>query len=155
MPSAFVERRVLCSSENFNVWYTYDGPLYYLSINASPCSFGVSLYNVSYTGITMFTMARVGYHCAVHYKGQLWLEYTQPDLPCEDAKICYIIKGETLHETFPLYVKKMTGPETGKSGPGRALVKRVGCEVAYSQWEPCYMADKGQQVSQDRLTSQL
>ncbi|XP_073671091.1 uncharacterized protein [Paramisgurnus dabryanus] len=110
IPAAFVEKRLLCSSENFNIWYTYDGPLYYLSGQISPCSFGLSLYTVNYTLIPTFTLARFGYHGIVYYNGQLWLEHTQPDLPCEDAKICYIIKGETLHETIQLYLKKFFGP---------------------------------------------
>lgn len=42
---------------------------------------------------SVFTLARVGYHARVYIKGQLLFEYTQPDIPCEDVKACYIIKG--------------------------------------------------------------
>lgn len=48
----------------------------------------------------MFTPARAGYHARIYFKGQLWLEYTQPDIPCEDIKACYIIKGGTCKNMF-------------------------------------------------------
>jgi len=41
----------------------------------------------------VFTVARAGYHVRGFFKGQLLFEYTQPDIPCEDVKICYITKG--------------------------------------------------------------
>lgn len=61
----------------------------------------------------MFTVARAGYHARVYVKGQLRFEYTQPYVPCEDVKICYIIKGETLHDTclFNLKRKGFLGPQ--------------------------------------------
>ncbi|KTF75828.1 hypothetical protein cypCar_00042191, partial [Cyprinus carpio] len=37
--------------------------------------------------------------------------HVQPDVPCEDLKICDIIKGETLHETVPIHVRKYYGPK--------------------------------------------
>lgn len=111
MLSVTAERTLLCSSESIDIWYTFDGPLYYLSMDGSPCKLGVNLYSVTYRVIPMFTITRIGYHGIVYYKGQLWLDHVQPDIPCEDIKFCYIMKGETLHETFPFYVKKFFGPE--------------------------------------------
>lgn len=44
---------------------------------------------------SVFTITRIGYHGIVYYKGQLWLDHVQPDIPCEDIKFCYIMKGGT------------------------------------------------------------
>ncbi|KTF93287.1 hypothetical protein cypCar_00005222 [Cyprinus carpio] len=73
--------------------YNNFGPLYYLSVTGSQCFQEVAWHVVTYTVIPMFTVARAGYHARVYVKGQLRFEYTQPYVPCEDVKICYIIKG--------------------------------------------------------------
>ncbi|RXN05758.1 transmembrane mitochondrial-like isoform X1 [Labeo rohita] len=103
-------RKYYGPKRNLSTW-ALAGPLYYLSMTGAPCHLGVNLYTVTYTVIPMFTISRCGYHGVVYYKDQLWLDHVQPDVACEDIKFCYIIKGETLHDTVPFYVKKFFGPE--------------------------------------------
>lgn len=59
----------------------------------------------------MLTITRFGFHGVVYYKGQMWLEHEVPNVLCDDYKICHIIKGETLRETFPVIIRKIDGPE--------------------------------------------
>ncbi|XP_050990089.1 uncharacterized protein LOC127180157 [Labeo rohita] len=120
LSSVTAEKKLMCSSEYVDIWYTFDGPLYYLSMTGAPCHLGVNLYTVTYTVIPMFTISRCGYHGVVYYKDQLWLDHVQPDVACEDIKFCYIIKGETLHDTVPFYVKKFFGPEGGRERGDRS-----------------------------------
>ncbi|XP_050993743.1 lymphocyte antigen 96-like [Labeo rohita] len=105
------EKHWVCSSESVSIWYSYNGPLYYMSVAISPCSLGMTVYNITTTVIPMFTITRIGFHALIYYEDQLWLDHMQQDIPCEDLKLCDIIKGETLHETVPVYLRKYYGPK--------------------------------------------
>ncbi|GAA6099706.1 uncharacterized protein LOC121706390 [Tachysurus ichikawai] len=58
-----------------------------------------------------FSVARAGYAITVYYRNQLWVEFSQPAVPCTDLKICNIVKGETLTETLSLPINSFNFPE--------------------------------------------
>ncbi|KAF4076876.1 hypothetical protein AMELA_G00220140 [Ameiurus melas] len=105
------EQQLLCSSKSLTIWWEYDGPLHYFSISTGPCTNGMDVLYVNYTLITKFTIARAGYVINSYYKNQLWVEFFQPPVPCEDLNICHVIKGETLRESLAVSIKPYSAAE--------------------------------------------
>ncbi|KAK2868616.1 hypothetical protein Q7C36_000487 [Tachysurus vachellii] len=105
------EQQLLCSSDSMTVWWEYEGPLYHFTVSTEPCSNGMDVINANYTLVTKFSVARAGYTITCYYRNQLWVEFSQPAVPCTDLKICNIVKGETLTETLSLPINPFNFPE--------------------------------------------
>ncbi|KAI5616949.1 hypothetical protein C0J50_23537 [Silurus asotus] len=58
-----------------------------------------------------FTVVQVGWHMSIVYKNNTWVEETRALSPCEDFRICDVIKGETIHETFLVSIKPYLIPD--------------------------------------------
>ncbi|XP_071390057.1 uncharacterized protein [Centroberyx affinis] len=66
------QKKLLCSSENVEIWYSYSA----------------------------FQFRHVSLKASIWYNKRHWFEKTMNDFYCPDVKLCNVLKGETLHDTI-------------------------------------------------------
>ncbi|XP_071390056.1 uncharacterized protein [Centroberyx affinis] len=94
------QKKLLCSSENVEIWYSYSGRIYYLSASSALCLNGMTTLTVTYTVIPSFQFRHVSLKASIWYNKRHWFEKTMNDFYCPDVKLCNVLKGETLHDTI-------------------------------------------------------
>ncbi|TSN21207.1 hypothetical protein Baya_9282 [Bagarius yarrelli] len=80
---SFAEQKLLYSSNSLSIWWEYE----------------------------VFNMVQIAWQLNVMYKNETWLAISQPMGPCEDFRICGLIKGESFHMTIPIILRPYFTPD--------------------------------------------
>ncbi|KAI1902288.1 hypothetical protein AGOR_G00043180 [Albula goreensis] len=136
--SGFGERRLACSSETGELWYTCNGSgLYYLTFNMEPCLKNKAKgFTLNFTVIPMKKLENINLKIDMWHENQMvrnflgsyFLGSFCKDKETPDSQVCELIKGESLTDSHYFTTKLYILPK-GRYNLTVALSDGTGHEI--------------------------